>query len=166
MLEYIRQRLLAILERIDMIDETRNKLYDTAVDLLNKDASPKDAANDRYGCMESVSSIIQKAFPKMRFPHILSTMEGYDYFLTSPSFEQIDAPEKGCIIISPTGTGNGNLTNGHVGIVGKNLAEDNSLWIMSNDSRNGLWSANYTVASWTKYYNGKGGMPVIFFRVV
>ncbi len=141
-------------------------LYDTAFSFIGKDASPADLAADEYGCAETVSDIIQAAFPELRFPTVLSTHELYDHLLRSPSFEQITEPEPGCIILSVTGTGNGRVANGHTGIIGMHAAPDGSPWIMSNDSRNGLWTANYSLDSWKKYYEAKGGMPTHFFRVV
>lgn len=141
-------------------------LYDVAFSFLGKDASPRDLAPDEYGCAETVSDIVAAAFPELRFPTVLSTRELFDHLTRSPSFEQIAELEPGCIIVSVTGTGNGLVANGHTGVVGKHLAPDGSLWIMSNNSRSGTFEANYSVNSWRRYYETKGGMPTHFFGVV
>lgn len=137
----------------------REILYKTAKDAIGEDVSPQDFAPDELGCVESLSRIIQRAFPELRFPTMLSTRELHAYLQTSLSFDLISEPQYGDIILSVTGTGNGRISNGHTGIVGKT-------WIMSNDSRTGAWEANYQLASWKRYYEGKGNFPTLFYRVV
>lgn len=146
--------------------DNQQHLYDTAFSFIGKDASPRDLAPDEYGCAETVSSVIQAAFPELRFPTVLSTRELFAHISNSPSFQQLTEPEPGCIILSVTGAGNGRVGNGHTGVVGKNAAADGTPWIMSNDSRTGTWEANFTLAGWRRYYEAKGGMPTHFFRVV
>lgn len=155
-LEQARNLLKAMVEK-------ENTLYDTAHGFLGQDASPSDVAPDEYGCAESVSRVVQTAFPDIRFPLRTSTREMLRYLISSSSFVQVDRPQYGCIILSATGTGNGSVLNGHTGIMGKNESPDGSPWIMSNDSRNGLWSANYTLKTWRAYYEKRGGMPTHFF---
>ena len=154
------KRLLQILNLISM---ERDELYDAAYSFIGTDASPDDLAPDELGCSESISRIIQKAFPTRRFPTLLSTRLLWEYLSKSPSFKQIDEPTYGCIVISPTGSGNGTLTNGHVGVLGKNLSHDGTPWIMSNDSRMKTFEVNFTLGQWKRYYQGKGGFPVLFF---
>ena len=36
---------------------------------------------------------------------------------------------------------------------------------MSNDSRTGTFEASMTVNTWKRYYQQKGGMPTLLFRV-
>lgn len=143
-----------------------DKLYDAAYASIGKDVSPDDLAEDRFGCFESVSKIIQRVFPQLNFPTILSTKVGFDHFEKSPSWKPINYPEKGCVILNVTGTGNGKVANGHVGIVGKNLSEDGTLWIMSNNSETGTWEVSYSIESWQRYFDWKGGMPTHFYRRV
>ena len=142
----------------------QDQLYKAAFDFIGEDASPKDYAPDDFGCAESLSKVIQKAFPDIRFPTILSTRAMYDYLLKSMSFQRIVEPQKGCIILNVTGMGNGKVSNGHCGIVGKNTSEDGSLWVMSNDSRDGDWEVRYTVNSWKRYFEQKGGMVTLYFK--
>ena len=143
-----------------------NKLYETAYNLLGTDVSPQDNAPDELGCMDSVSRLIQKAYPEIHFPTILSTKKGFDYFSQSPYFEEIQSPMTGAIMMAVTGTGAGTIKNGHIAVCGKKLSPDRTLWAMSNDSRSGLWEVNYSVGSFTRYFNGRGKMPVRFFRIV
>ena len=148
-----------------MLDE-RLHLYETAVSFLGRDASPKDVAIDLLGCAESVSAVIQAAFHLLKFPTLTSTKQIYAYFEQSLSFGKIDNPEPYCFILAVTGMGNGTIKNGHVGICGKNTAPDGTLWVMSNDSRTGTWEVTHTVGSWRRYYEQKGGMPTLFYRLV
>lgn len=133
------------------------KLYQTATSFLGKDASPKDLANDEVACAESVNDVCFAAFLE-NVGGGLSTALMYRALQTSSKFAEVTTPLKGDIIISPTGYGNGQLSNGHVGIVGDNGQ------IMSNNSNNGLWDIHYTLASWKSRYATLGGFPVKYFR--
>lgn len=141
------------------------KLYETAFSLIGMDASPQDVVPDEFGCAETLSKVIQKAFPDFHFPSLLSTREVYAYLMRSPSFEEVDEPMYGDVILSVTGLGNGSVPNGHVGIVGKHLSPNGSLWVMSNDSRTGTWEANYSIEGWRRFFETRGGMKTHFFRV-
>lgn len=153
-------------ESIGMAKSKDQRLYDASYSFLGTDASPADIAPDEYGCAESLSKVVQKALPELRFPTILATWILYDHFTKSPSFQQIDKPEPHCIVLSVTGTGNGRVPNGHVGIIGENKAPDGSYWIMSNNSYSGTWEVTGTLNAWNRYYQIKGGMPTLYFRVV
>lgn len=137
----------------------REKLYNTAVSCLGTDASPNDVAPDEYGCAESVNEVHKKCFG---FPigGELSTYKMYAVLKSSPLFTKVDSPLNGDIIISPTGYGNGDLSNGHVGIM-STMGN-----IMSNNSRTGKFEQNYDLLSWNNRYKKIGGYPVDFFRRV
>lgn len=139
------------------------KLYKKAFDTIGFDASPKDLVSDEYACAESVSTILSSV---IAFNIITGTFSLLNVLKDDSRFQEIFTPEQGCIIISATGTGNGNLANGHVGIVGKNLAPDNSLYVMSNSSASGIWSVNLTIDKWNKYYGVYGGFPVRYFKLL
>lgn len=141
----------------------KERLYEKAKSLLGTDASPDDAANDIYGCADSVSKVIQSALPELRFPSLLSTAAMLEYLQRSVVFQETDTPSAGSIIISATGTGDGRLKNGHVGIVGKNPSPDGSLYVMSNNSFKGTWEADWSIASWKRYYTGRGGFSIHYF---
>jgi hypothetical protein len=157
------RKALGILNRMD---ELRNKLYDTAYEAIGKDVSPQDLAPDEYACCESMSKILQKAFPELNIGTILSTRDLYWYFINSASFQAVSDPLYGDIVLSVTGAGNGRISNGHVGVYGKNASYDGSNWIMSNDSRTGEWTPNFTLKNWINYYEKRGGMQTHFFRRV
>lgn len=135
------------------------KLYQTAYDSLGKDMSPNDVAPDSLACMESVDGVWLAAFGE----HLLapesrvSTNLGYKAMRLDPRLEQIDIPETGCIVISPTGYSSKNSAHGHTGIWGNHD-------VMSNDSRTGRWTDNYTHAAWNTVFNRTLGFPVYFFR--
>lgn len=136
----------------------RVKLYLTALSFLGSDASPLDEAPDEYGCADSVSKVILKAFPNV-IKGSVSTAELYKQLSTSKDFQKVSQFKFGDIIISPTGTSKtGGLANGHVGICG----EDEE--IMSNTSATGMWVVNYTISSWVTRYRTLGGYPIYFFR--
>lgn len=165
-LESIRLQLLSILAAVQRLQAMqpysmprKEKLYQTAKGFLGTDASPNDVAPDELGCAESVSRIVQQAFPTLRFPLFLGTRFLYAHLFEDGNFRRVETPEYGDIIISPTGMGNGKLSSGHTGIVGK-------YGVLSNDSRSGLFLENYSIASWKLYFHGRGGFPTYFFRIV
>lgn len=156
-IELIRQAIAATLSLLSTTK--RELLYQTAVESLGKDASPNDAAPDEYGCAETVNAIHKKAFGDPIGGDV-STLRMYKCLQTRFDFKQVQDPQRGDIIISPTGSGGTKeVPNGHVGIMA-----DNGV-IMSNSSANGLFLKNYTLASWRNRYE-KAGYPVLFFRKV
>jgi hypothetical protein len=148
-----------------IIEKTnRERLYEMAKACLlpPHDVSPEDVAPDEYGCVESFDNIYKLTFGAFingtKNKSTLSTIEAYKYFTTHPQqWEKIDTPLPGDVIICVTGTGNGNLSNGHIGICGKT-------WIMSNNSYNGNWEANFSYERWRNYYEVKGGFKSHYFR--
>lgn len=138
----------------------RIKLYMTAVSFLGVDASPKDEAIDDVGCADSVSQVVKFAFPEA-IKGSISTAELFTQLHNSKRFARVSDIRAGDIIISPTGMGtNPKMPHGHVGIVGEDEV------IMSNNSNNGLWTANYTVTTWADRYRKIGGYPLYFFRAL
>lgn len=135
----------------------REKLYQTAFGCIGTDASPNDVAPDELGCAETVNAIHKKTFGH-EIGGSVSTYLLYQALRSSTEFIKVDAPLRGDIVISPTGYGSGGLSNGHVGIVA------DSGMIMSNDSRTGLFSLNYTLDSWRNRYVKLGGYPMDFYR--
>lgn len=155
----------SLLQALTLLNSLRNmtpkqtQLLKVAKTFLGKDASPSDLAPDELGCAESVSDVLRAAFPELKFPTLLSTLTLYNYLRVSPSFAQVSAPQSGDIILSVTGTGTGTISNGHTGIIGL-------YGILSNDSRTGTWEENWTMDSWRRYYEDKGGFPTHFFTCV
>lgn len=141
------------------VGNNRLILFATAVKCLGTDASPNDLAPDEVGCAETVNAIHKKAFG-FEIGGKLSTYQMYSALQKSKYFIKVDQPLEGDIVISPTGYGNGNLKNGHVGIKGEYDK------IMSNASATGTFEENYTMKSWKERYVDKGGYPMHFFRRV
>ena len=151
------QRLLALLQQKQSMN--REKLYSTIMAFLNQDVTPTDVIPDEYACAETANAIHVKAFG---FPigGRASSYLLYQALLVSPYFTKMDEPDKGDIIISPTGTRTRKspIPNGHVGFV----IENNQ--IAANNSQNGKFQITYTIDSWRERYEVKGGYPVYFFR--
>lgn len=136
-------------------------LFATAVKALGTDASPNDLAPDEVGCAETVYDILGQAFPlNVGFSSTLSTYTLYRSLNASHLYIKVTEPLEGDIVISPTGMGNGNLSNGHVGIKGE-LDK-----IMSNSSSSGKFEENYTMSGWKARYVDKGAFPMLFYRRV
>lgn len=150
---------LFIVKQHSMKPNYADQIYHAAYAAIGTDVSPDDLANDRLGCAESLSMLMRRVFPELHFPVKLSTRELFLYLSQSPSFQPIPFPERGCIVLSVTGTGNGKVSNGHVGIMGNS-------WIMSNHSGTGTWEPSHTVDTWRRFYETKGGMPTHYFRRV
>lgn len=143
--------------KTNKLDANRIKLYATALSFLGTDASPKDEAPDDLACAESVSKVINTAFPNC-IKGSVSTAELFNQLDNSKDFYRVLEFKAGDVIISPTGKGNGKIPNGHVGIISE--FEE----IMSNSSATGTWEANFTIKSWVERYRTKGGYPIYSFR--
>jgi len=135
----------------------KGRLYLGAISSLGRDASPNDLAPDELGCAETVNAIHKKVFG-FEIGGGLLTTKLYKAMENSPLWVRVDKPEAGDVVISPSGYGNGRLSNGHVGICGKDGI------IMSNESATGNFAENYTIDTWKGRYAALGGYPVIFFR--
>src|SRR3990167_7684665 len=137
----------------------REKLYEVSKASISKEMSPNDIAPDELACVESLNEVYKKAFGTVISMGLAytSTAALLGVLASDGRFKGVHEPLFGDIIISPTGAGNGTI-RGHCGVIGKS-------WIMSNDSRTGKWEPNYTLAQWTGFFNGKGELPVHFFRV-
>lgn len=138
-------------------EEPESKLYQVAVSFLGKDASPRDFVQDGVGCAESLSTILRSFLPT--FQIVTGTWSLLDALKVHPSFVQAMKPIPGDIILCATGQGKGSVVNGHTGVMGLNGK------IMSNDSRSGLWTENYTLEAWNKYFVDKGKFPIYYFRL-
>lgn len=131
-------------------DTESEKIYRRAKSLLGQDASPRDLVRDDVACAESLCNVLE-------IPVITGTYT-LNYFLaTSPLFEKVFNPVRGDIIISPTGTGNGQII-GHTGIVSDNGK------IMSNNSNSGLWDEHLDISLWNWRYANLGGFPINYYR--
>jgi hypothetical protein len=102
------------------------------------------------GCAWAVDQIV-KVTTGIDF-NTLSTAEMYNELRNGMGIP-VDAnnPPPGSIIISPTTDGG---AIGHVGIVGYDGL------VYSNSSGTGLWSQNYTVSSWNRYFGANRHLRV------
>lgn len=126
---------------------------------IGTDVTPTDRTPDEVACAEVVSTLIRKVEPAM--PIITGTATLWEY-LDNPihGFRQVQDPQAGDIIISPTGYGLKG-TSGHVGVV----LQDNV--IASNTSFGtyaGKFMKNHTIQTWAKYYVEKRNYPVYYYR--
>jgi hypothetical protein len=135
--------------------EESDNIADAAEVMINTDASPQDIAPDELGCAESVSNIVRSVIPN--FPVITGTWTLYDRLNKDSRFDKVSDPQRGDIIISPTGTLANAPFPGHVGI----LSDYTN--IMSNDSNSGEWRQNYTLRTWNARWKA-AGYPVYFYR--
>ena len=81
--------------------------------------------------------------------------------------KKITMPVAGCIVISPTVTGEDGKRNiGHVGIIGfVDDANDDETKIYSNSSGAAEFQQNKTLKSWIKHYGTDKGLSVEFFEL-
>ncbi len=133
-----------------------DKLCAVAISYLGTDASPKDKVSDEVGCSETVSNITHEVFPD--FPaEVLATDVLNNLLKNSSHFKAELEPSRGAIVISPRTA----KQYGHVGIFG-----DNGL-IMSNNSKTGLFEANYNWDTWIKTFGVEGrGLHTYIYRPV
>jgi len=139
---------------IEPVKSNREKLLDQAKAFLGKDASPSNFVSDEVSCAESVCHILKQVIP---FPMITGTWSLLDHLKTDGRFRITTEMKAGNIVISPTGSGYGNI-RGHVGI----FLDSNK--IASNSSDTGKWTQNFTIDSWIARYRTKGGMPVVIIE--
>lgn len=150
---------------------TRLTIYDAALQHIGVDASPNDVAPDELGCMETVDDIYCDAtghYINGTLTQVtISTYQGYQTMLNSKYFTKVDQPLEGDILVYASGTGNGNLSNGHIFIVGE-VDNNNPLntLLMSNDSTTGKFLQNYTRATAKARYETIGGYLPHFFRAL
>lgn len=143
----------------------REILYAMALSFLGTDVSEKIAGRDRVvdavACAETVTDIVGMVRPEIKWTNRFSTYYCRRDLFDGKSFAEVKRPERGDIVLSATGYGGRNgITNGHMGIVLANGI------IASNDSRSGLFDANYTVESWRRYFVERGGYEMLFFRLL
>ena len=117
--------------------------------------------DNEYACAESVSRVLNAVDPSILGGRVITGTATLDEVLAaSPRVKFVTIPTAGCIVISPTGQGNGAILNGHVGIVG-----DKGL-IYSNSSATGAWSQNFTLSSWWNRYVKNGGYPMKYYKII
>jgi len=120
--------------------------------------------NDYYnelGCMQTVNNILKNCLG-YEAGGGASTALGLKELEKNPNFKEVTTSQAqaGDLIISATGTGNGNIAHGHTGFLGENGV------IYSNNSITGLLSGHLTAKMWREYFYIKGGFPTRYFRAI
>ena len=104
-----------------VVPTAQEKLLKAALSHLGSDASPRDIAPDELACVESVWEVYKGEFgvyPNGKSsPLQVSTIEAKKILSNNPRFTQTLNLEPGNIIISVSGTGNGLIEHGHIGIL-------------------------------------------------
>jgi hypothetical protein len=150
------QQALALMLRLEtIVTPNGEKVYEVAKICLNCPMSP----DYKYGCAEAVNNVVNIAIGKPVGGEA-STYRMYESLKNKIRFLKTTKPNRGDIIISPTGYGNGRISNGHVGIM-----LDNGV-IASDNTKTGLFDSHLTLSSWENYYKNKGGFPMEFYRVI
>lgn len=136
------------------------KLYNVAFTCIGKDMSPLDVAPDSLGCAESLNGVYFKAFGERlgTGAALTSTKALYESMLKDERLEQVTLPEKGVMVLSPSGYSDKGAKHGHCGIWG-------NFDVMSNDSNSGLWMSNYTHEAWDNVFVKTLGFPTFYFKV-
>lgn len=140
-----------------IVINNRERLYDRAFKNIGTDVTPDDVIPDEYDCADTVNKIHEEEFGD-QIGGGASTTKLYQAIQKRADFQKVELPLPGDIVISPTGYGNGRLSNGHVGICAKNEV------IMSNNSYTGKLDTAYTLATWKIRYVDTGGFPMDYFR--
>lgn len=149
------------------VNSNASQLYIAGKASLGKRLTLNSAVPINLGCAQAVSKLLSTvkftAIPKRGIDGTASLLKWCE---ENPLlFEKLDEPEKGAIIISPTGKGNG-LTRGHTGICGElGKMFPNDYAVMSNNSSTGKWDTQWSLNRWQEYYGGYGGLPVYYFRL-
>lgn len=154
-IELLYQQVLMLMRKKEEISKN-SIIYITAKSYLGKDMA---RYQDEFGCAEALIEVVRLA-TGIILNGGFSTYLLYNALKNSKYFTQVSIPERGDIIISPSGYGNKKVPNGHTGII-----SDND-WIMSNNSEDGLWDEHITLSEWNRVYKGIGNYPVLFFRKV
>ena len=146
----------SLLKQFNIATSAGKKLHKVALTCLGQDVGDS-GYGDEVDCAITVNNVVFKAFQDYVGGDI-STLRMFHALKGNKKFVQVKTPLAGDIIISPTGYGNGRLSNGHTGFISYGDK------ILSNDSKTGLFMPNYTRKAWKERYSDKGGFPIYYFR--
>ena len=152
-LEFAKQQVILIYRDFKRKTQPNLELYNFAKSKLGQDIAPQE---DEYGCAEAVNNLIRD-FTGRPIGGGLSTYLLYQSLKIDKRFIQTRNPEKGDIIISPSGFGKG---HGHTGLISDNRK------IMSNNSKDGLWSEHLNLSKWEWKYKMTNNFPIYFYRLL
>jgi hypothetical protein len=150
--------MISILKDVIKKMTMKPTLADVANKYLGKDVTPKDEVSDDVACASTLTTLMKELYKET--PHITGTWTLWDWLSKQKTWQQVNEPQRGDIIISPTGSGIG---IGHCGVVMDNglIASNNSFGVHA-----GKLIENYTIESWGGKYAIKQKMPVYYFRRV
>src|SRR3990167_6916307 len=132
-------------------------LYATAKSLLGQKLV-SDSKKDT-GCVIAIRAVYKRAFGT-ELCATASTKTLLDFLeRVKGEWKEVKEGQPGDIVLAATGTGNGEVKNGHCCIVGKTH-------YMSNTSATGIWEANYKPQNFRNWFEKVGGMPISFFRLL
>lgn len=139
--------------------EVGQLLYLKSKSLLGQELTPNDEIPDYVGCVANLQVVFFKATGRYigQGAALYNTRALKNWMLKDTAFELVTEHLPGDIYVYATGEGNGKVSNGHCGIVGK---KD---W-MNHDSKTGLWSANSSEEKSRAYFEVKGGYKRYVFR--
>lgn len=160
------ETLLDLFQKKSMTENPENKdrLYTMAKRHIGFNLAP---GMEVLGCAISLCAVHNRAFPELPPLRFVNTTQWYNWMKKETSlWKQLDAPEPDCIIVSVTGhiPSGSPLQNGHIGIVGRKLDDDGTLYVMSNNSNEGYWDTQFTLKKWKDYYQTYGKIPTYYFR--
>ncbi len=155
-LDIASQSLKSIANELFRKTQPNIPLYNFAKSQIGKDIAP---IQQELACMEAVNMLFAK-FTGNQIGGGHSTYLGYRALKTNKRFIQTSNPQLGDVIISPSGYGNGMISNGHIGIISDNGK------IMSNNSKTGLWDEHLDIKTWKRKYYMVGGFPVYYYRLI
>lgn len=140
----------------DTIPESESKrqaIYDAAYSCIGKDISLNQNVPNEVQCCQAVSYVLKKAGIKVPKGGIYGVKE-LEAYLRSSGFKEVQLYTVGAIITARRPI-EGYSDLAHAGVCGKN-------WIMSNDSANGHWAANYTANGWKRAFDNRGAVRRYF----
>ena len=131
------------------------------LDFLKQNVGRDFTEYDALGCADTVNNILQECLGYQAGGGP-STNKMIKEIRLNKNFREVTTYEAlaGDIIISPTGYGNGAISNGHVGFLGENGE------IYSNNSATSKLDSHLTSTRWREYFKVEGGFPVFYFRAI
>lgn len=116
---------------------------------------------NELGCAKTVNNIFKNVLGYVVGGDV-STAKMLEEVVNNPNFIEITTPNTivGDIILSATGTGNGTIAHGHVGVLGENGV------IYSNNSAKDMLDDHLTAETWKSYFTIKGGFKPRYFRAI
>jgi len=161
------ERLIDLYKRLIILMSNKTpsqELVELSLRYNGQDFTDDQKVADDVSCVFALTTLLH--MQDSRVPIMYNTKLFDDYLKDSPLFRKINDPitqmEGGYICVSPTGSGGRPdlVPLGHTGLY---LDSEN---IMSNDSITGLWSKNYTRATWRKRYGERGQYPIRIYQKV